>query len=224
MTMNVTCKDRERIFEDGTAAEWAALEAHAADCAICAEEVREWKSLSVAAKELQDYSPSPALWTRIERALVEEDARKAQRAESKKWFSFLPNISVSWQTALAGALVLILTVSVGWMILRRPLDGGGSEDHSLLKNRALKEVESAESAYEKAIDKLAAEAKPQLDDPATPLMANYHEKLLVLDSAIDDLRAQAGLNPSNAQLRYQLLAMYQEKQRTLEEVLEARKQ
>jgi hypothetical protein len=30
------------------------------------------------------------------------------------------------------------------------------------------------------------------------------------------------LNPSNAQLRYQLLAVYQEKQHTLEELLEAR--
>jgi hypothetical protein len=46
--------------------------------------------------------------------------------------------------------------------------------------------------------------------------------LLVLNSAIADLRAQAGMNPSNAQLRYQLLAMYREKQHTLEEVLEAR--
>jgi len=223
--MHVTCKDRERIFEDGTTAEWAALKAHAASCAVCAEEVRSWKSLSVAAKELQDYSPSPELWTRIERALVEEDARKAQRSERKKWFSFLPNISVNWQTALAGAFVLILTVSVG---LKLFWSGGDvapvQQDQTLLKKAALKEVESAENAYEKAIDKLAAEAKPQLDDPATPLMANYHEKLLVLDSAIDDLRAQAGMNPSNAQLRYQLLAMYQEKQRTLEEVLEARKQ
>jgi hypothetical protein len=87
----------------------------------------------------------------------------------------------------------------------------------------LKEVESAETAYERAIDKLAAETKPQLDNPATPLLANYHEKLLVLDSAIDDLRVQAGLNPSNAHLRYQLLAMYQEKQHTLEEVLEAKR-
>ena len=83
-------------------------------------------------------------------------------------------------------------------------------------------MESAETAYERAIDKLAAEAKPQLDNPATPLLANYHEKLLVLNSAIADLRAQAGMNPSNAQLRYQLLAMYREKQHTLEEVLEAR--
>ena len=221
--MNVTCKDRERILEDGTAAEWAALEAHAAGCAACSEELRAWKSLSVAAKELRDYSASPELLARIERALVEEEARKARRAERRSWLSFLPNISAGWQTALAGAFVLILTVSVSWMILRGPAAKPGKEDSSLLKNAALKEVESAESAYEKAIDKLAAEAKPQLDTPATPLLANYHEKLVMLDGAIDDLRAQAGLNPSNAQLRYQLLAMYQEKQRTLEEVLEARK-
>ena len=221
--MNVTCKDRERIFEDGTAAEWAALEAHAASCAACAEELRAWRSLSVVAKELQDDSPSPELWTRIERALTEEETRKARRAEPQRWFSFSPHISVGWQAALAGAFVLMLTVSVSWMIFRDRHAAAGQQG-PLLKSAALKEVESTESAYEKAIDKLAAEAKPQLDAPATPLLANYHEKLLVLDSAIDDLRAQTGLNPSNAQLRYQLLAMYQEKQRTLEEVLEARKE
>jgi len=219
--MNVTCKDRERIFEDGTPAEWAALEAHAAGCAVCAEEVRTWKSLSMTAKELQDYSPSPELWARIERALIDEDTRKAPRAEGKRWFSLLPNISMGWQAALAGAFVLILAVSMTWVIYEPASDS--SKQDPLLKSAALKEVESAESAYEKAIDKLAAEAKPQLDAPATALLANYHEKLLVLDSAIDDLRAQTGMNPSNAQLRYQLLAMYQEKQHTLEEVLEARK-
>lgn len=225
MTMNVTCKDRERIFEDGTAAEWAALEAHAAGCGGCAEEMRAWKSLSVAAKELQDYSASPELWKRIEHALIEEDTRKAQQAERRRWFSFLPAISAGWQTALAGAFVLILTVTASWILIQKPNPGVGQDQQNplLLKSAALKEVETTEKAYEKAIDKLAAEAKPQLQDPATPLMANYHEKLLVLDSAIDDLRAQAGLNPSNAQLRFQLLAMYQEKQKTLEEVLEARK-
>jgi hypothetical protein len=101
-----------------------------------------------------------------------------------------------------------------------PPRNGQPGDQSLLKSQALKEVESAETTYVKAIDKLAAEAKAQLDNPATPLLANYHEKLLVLDSAIAELRAQAGMNPSNAQLRHQLLAMYQEKQHTLEEVLE----
>ena len=221
--MNVNCSDRDRIFEDGTAAEWVALEAHAASCPVCSEEVRAWKSLSVAAKELRDYSDSPSFWPRIERALAEEAARNVQRGERKGWISFLPGIPVGWQTAMVGAFVLMLAI-MGWRVTRPPSEPYQLHDQSLLKSAALKEVESAETAYEHAIDKLAADAKPQLENPATPLLANYHEKLLVLDSAIADLRAQAGMNPSNAQLRYQLLAMYQEKQRTLEEVLEAKQQ
>jgi hypothetical protein len=74
----------------------------------------------------------------------------------------------------------------------------------------------------KAIDKLAAEAKPQLDAANTPLMDSYREKLLVLDGAIDELRMEAGQNPSNAHLRQQLLAMYQEKEGTLQEILESK--
>jgi hypothetical protein len=221
--MKVTCKDRERIFEDGTASEWEALEVHAASCAQCAEEIAAWKSLSLAAKELQDYTASPDLWPRIKQALAERAASKGKSIGLRNWRAFFSNFSLGWQTALAGACVLVLAVSLGWLYLRRPAVPGDN-DKSLLKSSALKEVESAEASYEKAIDKLAAEAKPQLDEPATPLLASYHEKLLVLDSAIDDLRAQAGLNPSNAQLRYQLLAMYQEKQETLQEVLEAKKQ
>ncbi len=221
--MNVICNDRDRIFEDGTPAEWAALEAHAVTCPLCAEEVRAWKSLSIAAQELRDYSDGFSLWPRIERALAEEAARNVRRGGLRRWFTFLPSFSLGWQTALAGAFVLILTISAGWMYVHRSPIVGTADDPSLLKTAALKEVESAETAYERAIDKLAAEARPQLDNPATPLLANYHEKLLVLDSAIDDLRVQAGLNPSNAQLRYQLLAMYQEKQHTLEEVLEAKR-
>ena len=217
--MNVTCNDRDRIFEDGTAAEWAALEAHASSCAACAEELRAWKSLSVAAQEMRDYTETSAFWPRIERALAEEAARKSRR---KGWLSFLPSIPLGWQTAVAGAFVLVLTISAGWIYFHPPRKP--ASDPSLLKSAALEGVEKAEAAYVQAIDKLAAETKPQLENPATPLLANYHEKLVVLDSAIVDLRAQAGLNPSNAQLRHQLLAMYQEKQRTLEEVLEARQQ
>ena len=221
--MNITCDDRERIFEEGKTAEWAALEAHAESCALCAEEVRAWKSVSVAAEKLRDYSEGPSLWPRIERALAEESARNARRSESRSWSSFLPSFSPAWQSALATAFLLALTISVGWIYVHHSVSTG-ENDKSLLRSSALKEVESAETRYERAIDKLAVEAKPQLDSPATALLANYHEKLLVLDSAIADLRAQAGLNPSNAQLRYQLLAMYQEKQKTLEGVLEAKQQ
>jgi hypothetical protein len=219
--MDVMCKDRDRIFEDGTAAEWAGLEAHAATCASCAEELRTWKALSLAAAELRDYSDSPALWPRIHQALVEQAATIGKHRQGWGWRSFLANFSVSWQTAAATAFVVLLMVSGIW-ILRRPVTPPPQQG-SLLKSRALVDVEHAESAYVQAIDKLAVDAKPQLENPATPLMANYREKLMVLDSAIDDLRAQTGQNPSNAHLRYQLLAMYQEKQRTLEEILEEKR-
>jgi hypothetical protein len=214
--MNVTCNDRDRIFEDGSPDEWAALEGHAAACARCAEEIRGWKSLSVAARELRDYSDGPSFWPRIARALAEEAS-----SGRRDWFSFLPSFSSTWQTALAGAFVVVLAIAGGWVHFHPPV-AKVQHDNSLLRSSALQEVESAETEYEHAIGKLAAEARPQLDNPATPLLANYHEKLLVLDTAIADLRAQTGMNPSNAQLRYQLLAMYQEKQHTLREVLEAR--
>ena len=219
--MNLGCKDRDRIFEDGSATEWAALEEHAATCATCTEEIRAWKSLSVAAAELRDYTDSPALWPRIHQALAEQAATTRERRVGWSWRSVFANLSVSWQTAAATAFVVLLMVSGIW-ILRRPFTTL-SQQGSLLKSKALVDVEHAESAYVQAINKLAVDAKPQLENPATPLMADYREKLMVLDSAIDDLRAQAGQNPSNAHLRYQLLAMYQEKQRTLEEILEEKR-
>jgi hypothetical protein len=221
--MNIKCEDRDRIFEDGTPAEWAALEAHSESCAICAEELRSWKALSAAAKELRDYSDTPSLWPRIERALTAEASAKQQRANRWGWLSLGFGLSLGWQTAAAAALVLILTVSAGWIYLHRTPLVVGPGDQSLLKSPALAEVERAQAAYEHAIDKLAEDAKPQLENPATPLQASYREKLLVLDSAINDLRAQAGMNPSNAHLRQQLLAMYQEKQQTLQEILEEKR-
>lgn len=230
----MNCSDRERIFEDGSPAEWAALEAHAATCPGCGEEIRAWKSLSVAAAELRDHSASPALWARIQKSLAEQAAgrelAKAPRAWSWNWEAVRASLGLHWQTALASALVLMLIVSAGWMLrgTRKNPDATATgtkaepKPGELLRTNALAEVERTESAYMQAIDKLAGEAKPQLDKSETPLVANYREKLQVLDSAIDDLRAQAGQNPSNAHLRYQLLAMYQEKQRTLEEVLEVK--
>ena len=220
--MNIECRDRDRIFEDGSPAEWAALEAHSSTCAVCAEELRAWKSLSAAAHELRDYSDSASLWPRIERALVLEAATKKQRAARRSWLNLGTGVSMGWQMAAAAALVLILAVTTVWVVRdRKP--PSVADDKSLLRSPALAEVERAQAAYEQAIDKLAAEAKTQIHNPTTPLQESYREKLVVLDSAIDDLRAQAGLNPSNAHLRQQLLAMYQEKQQTLQDILEAKR-
>jgi hypothetical protein len=169
---------------------------------------------------MRDYTESPALWPRIQEGLVKQAARREERKRFWNLGSLFAGFSVSWQAAAAAAFVAVLMLAGVWMLRRPTMD---PQTGSLLRSKALVNVERAETAYVQAIDKLAAEAKPQLDTPATPLMANYREKLMVLDSAIDDLRAQAGQNPSNAHLRNQLLAMYQEKQRTLQDVLEEKR-
>lgn len=224
--MNIECNDRDRILEDGAPAEWAALEAHSANCAACADELRAWKALSAAAVELRDYSDSPSLWPRIEGALTQDAASDKHRASRWNWLNLGAGITVGWQVAAAAALVLLITITAMRVLRDRKPDGNhppAAEDKSLLKSPALADVERTQAAYEQAIDKLAADAKPQIDNPTTPLQASYSEKLQVLDSAIDDLRAQAGLNPSNAHLRQQLLAMYEEKQQTLQDILEAKR-
>ena len=50
----------------------------AADCAACAEELRAWKNLSIAASELHHDWDSPALWPRIEQALSQQQARNVE--------------------------------------------------------------------------------------------------------------------------------------------------
>jgi hypothetical protein len=218
--MTTSCNDRERIFLDGTPEEWAALESHSMDCAGCAEELRAWKNLSSAASELHQEWDSAALWPRIEQAL----AQQSVATKNYGWQRFFSSWNLSglqWQTAAAALLLVALTASAIWFVAsqrtRRIPD-----NQALLNDRAVNDVERAEAAYERAIDKLDAQARPQLQNSSAPLMANYREKLLVLDSAIADLKSQASINPANGHVRRELLAMYREKQDTLEQVLEAK--
>jgi hypothetical protein len=221
MNNHISCKDRERIFMDGSAEEWVALESHATNCQECAEEVRAWKAISRSAEELRDYKEDAALWVKIESSLRRNEERRSIRQAFWEKVAFWHAVPVGWQAALVGALVLVLAVSAGYIYVNRGAAPVPSD--KLLKNSALAEVERTEHDYMKAIDKLAVDAKPQLDSEQSPLMASYREKLMVLDSAIDELRLEAGKNPSNAHLRYELLAMYQEKQETLREVLETKR-
>jgi hypothetical protein len=231
--MNLHCEDRERIFLDGTPEEWAALEHHAVSCELCAEELLAWQAVSDAAMELRNHEDDPALWSRIAGSLevplaelLAEQTAQGTRRESRWAFpGFGWRLPLVGQTALAGALVLALTFSGVYLYRQRhqPSENPGTvAKNPLLNDRALAEVQRTENQYMQAIDKLAEETKPQMSAASSPLMDNYREKLLVLDSAIDELRSQEGQNPSNAHLRYQLLAMYREKQGTLQEVLESK--
>lgn len=219
--MNISCHDRERIFLDGAPEEWSALEAHASACPACAEELCAWKNLSVAANELHQEWDSASLWRRIEQALSQQPAA-ARNSWWLRLFGSLKLGSLQWQTAATALLLIAVTGSSIWFFAIRHPGGGVPRDSALLNDRAVKRVERAEAEYEQAIDKLDAQARPQLENSSTPLMANYREKLSVLNDAIADLKSQAGINPANGHLRHELLAMYREKQDTLEQILEAK--
>src|SRR5258708_2973453 len=96
----------------------------------------------MAAAELRDYSDSPALWPRIHQALAQEAAATAQQRERWSWRSLFPNLSISWQTATAAVFIAALMISAGWLLKPKlPMQQG-----TLLRSKALTEVESAESA------------------------------------------------------------------------------
>ena len=89
----------------------------------------------------------------------------------------------------------------------------------ILQESAVDEVEKAEKAHLAAIDQLEKSAQPKLEEPSTPLLVSYKEKLMLLDDAIAECQANIDRNRENAHLRKQLLAIYSEKQRTLRDVL-----
>jgi hypothetical protein len=219
--MKIECKDLERVLREQEPAEVAALAVHAKECAACRAELESWNELSMAARTLQHREENPLLWANI-RARLDEEAR-AERERRTRWsFAWLwQGFAAHWQVAAATVALLAVTVTSAWMLANRTTPGTVTQDaeRRLLTDKALKETESAEAAYVQSIEKLAALAQPRLAKADTPLLVNYREKLLLLDAAIADCRRLTDGNKYTSHLRREMTAMYQEKQRTLEEVL-----
>lgn len=220
--MNVECKDRDRVLEEQRPEEMKALAEHAAHCATCTEELRWWNEISSAARTMQKSWETPYLWPKIRRAL-EAEMEAGTHPQRWSFAGFGEIFGMQWQTVAAALVVIILLASGTWMALRSPRGPlektPVAQDKHFLDDQAVRKVEEAEAAYVKAIDNLAAVAAPKIDHPTTALMASYREKLLLLDAAIADCRANIEKNRANASLREDLLSMYQEKERTLKEVL-----
>jgi hypothetical protein len=90
----------------------------------------------------------------------------------------------------------------------------------LLTEDALAAIERSEAQYVQAIDELTRLTAPRLEMPDSPLLVNLRERLELIDAAIVEYRAEIDRNRFNAHLRQQLLWIYQEKRRTLEQVQE----
>jgi hypothetical protein len=196
--MTIKCTDIDNLLLEGDELALATAAKHAEECASCAEALAAWNDLSATARGMRREWKSDTLWPRIERAVGRERRRG--------WTQLLQ---------IAAALAIFAGLAaVTWHTVRTR-----QFDNVILRASALDEVEKAEQQHIAAIDHLEKLAEPRLDDARTPLMVSYKEKLMLLDDAIAECQTNIQRNRNNAHLRKQLLAVYSEKQRTLQDVL-----
>jgi hypothetical protein len=130
--------------------------------------------------------------------------------------------------ALAAAAVIAVTLAPSswlgwrWFMLAPKVDEGARQQQreQLLTEDALAAIEASEAKYVEAIDELTRLTAPRLNMPDSPLLVNLQERLAIIDAAIAEYRAEIASNRFNAHLRRQLLWVYQEKRRTLEQIQE----
>jgi hypothetical protein len=216
----MTCDELDAALCSGDAALIAAARDHARQCGACAAELRFWEDLSAAARSLHREWESPALWPRIAAQMRAESGAESRNAE-RAWWTWL----MGWRFA-AAVLMLAILVPISWYAWSAfhtapPPVGRTAASERLLNEQALSEVERAEAEYIRAIDALSARATAVIDEPTSPLSMALRERLIAIDAAIVECRAALERNRFNAHLRRELLSIYREKQRTLEQMLES---
>jgi len=194
-----TCAQLDDLLLQGDPLSLEMAARHAGSCPACAEVLAAWNDLSTTARSMHATWTNDLLWPRIERSIRDQRRHKPL-----------------WQIAAAFLLAALLGGGV-WLGVRR--HEREQFDAHILRINALDEVERAEQAHLAAIDRLSRVAQPGIDQSQTPLMISYKEKLMVLDDAIAQCQTAIDHNRQNAHLRQQLLAIYSEKQRTLQDVL-----
>ena len=196
--MTIKCTDIDHLLMEGDELALATAAKHAEGCAACAGKLADWNDISATARGMRAAWDNDMLWPRVERAIARERRRG--------WTQL-------WQVAAALAIFVGLAGVIWYTV------GIVDFDSAILRASAVDEVEQAERLHVAAIDRLEKLAEPRLETPETPLMVSYKEKLMLLDDAIAECQTGIERNRNNAHLRKQLLAIYSEKQRTLQEVL-----
>ncbi|HXR76019.1 MAG TPA: hypothetical protein VN737_08600 [Bryobacteraceae bacterium] len=180
---------------------------HLKNCPACRSELRLWNEISSAAGALHEDWASPELWPRIKSAIAAEPRPRPV------WWS-------DWKVWALAASIIVAAGLLFWLN-RAPGTFGPEQaaNRDFLTERALQDVEKNEAAYTQAIDRLYQLAQPRLQNARSPLAVNSREKLILLDSAISDVRTNVQQNRFNASLQMELAALYREKERTLQELV-----
>ena len=207
--MTFHCEDLERAL--ATPELLPDAREHAKVCDACRRELWLWSEMSTVAPGLREEWETPDLWPQIRQTLAAQ--QKAAKPGGLSWRS-------SWRMlAIAAALAIAVSVSLVTYLRRAPMPEA-KPDPDFLTEQTLKEVEQTEAAYRASIDKLTRLAQPRLSASENPEAIAIREKLLMLDSEIDNVRSTVARNKFNAQLQASLADLYRDKQDTLKEILQ----
>ena len=199
--MTINCNQLDDLLLEGDPLSLEVAARHAEGCDACLEKLASWNEISATAGDLRTTWNNDMLWPRIERAIRDDKRRRRTSV---------------WQ--IAAALILLAALGAAAWIAQRRMHTADF-DNTILRVAAVDEVERAEQAHIAAINHLEAITASKLDQPSTPLLVSYKDKLMMLDDAIAECQSAINKNRQNAYLRKQLLTMYSEKQRTLQDVI-----
>jgi hypothetical protein len=201
--MNIQCSQLDDLLLEGDTFSMQTAARHAQGCPPCLEKLTAWNEISDTARDLKASWNSDLLWPRIERAL---------KAEQRSSFR-------SQWLRIAAAVVLTTGIAVTTLFVVREGSQDAVFEKKIINVAAMDDADRAQAQHEAALARLEKLAEERLEDADAPLMISYKEKLMLLDDAIAECQTNIERNRQNAHVRKQLLAMYSEKQRTLQDVL-----
>ncbi|HXH37697.1 MAG TPA: hypothetical protein VNN08_03640, partial [Thermoanaerobaculia bacterium] len=161
--MTINCNQLDDLLMEGDRFSLELAARHAQSCDACMEKLAGWNEISATARELHATWNSDLLWPRIER-----DIRTIRREQGGTRTRL-------WQIAAAIFLFTALGVTA-WIAQRRA--HASAFDEAILRASAVDEVERAEKAHIAAINHLESLTSTKLDQPTTPLLVSYKEKLM----------------------------------------------
>jgi hypothetical protein len=216
-------RTRKRISEyiDGTLNEKKArkLESHLEGCSACREVLDDLRMIAGEAKGLETPAPSPQVWTRIQRRMMQEPGRDRGVMLTEK--PAVPTIFPRFQLKHGLAAFLMLAVIGGVVYFglgpggRVSLPGPNEKDQY-----ALAKLEEAERYYELAIKSLAEALTAQKENLSPQMTEMLESNIKAFDITIDVCRQAVMRDPASLQARDYLLAAYQEKMSFLGDILE----
>jgi len=196
----------------------AELEHHLEECELCRNEYLAELELDKTVAELPVFKAPDGVFDRIMKELDDTAEKQEDVTVIEKPRSFFAGMlpqSLPLVPAAAGfAAALVAAVWITFFLTSSFHPGMGK----MIAEERVPELEDAEVAYLKAIDKYMTKIDASKDQLDPELYDIYREKLAILDEYILECKEAIGENEFNGNARHYLAMAYMEKAQTLKEM------